>query len=322
MKKIIVSVLCIALLFTIFALVACNNKTADVEYAKYVVMTPDGAPSMALAKMMKDQTVFNDSVGEYSLIAADQIKTAFVNGEADFIIAPTNAGVQLSAKTGNYYLAAVTSWGNLYIVGKGIKSREECSSASEFLAQFQGKTIGSIGQGAVPDVTFSHLLAQYDVEVTVDPSDAPTIQTKLNEGSLDLAILGEPAVTATLSNVSGVKRLASVSSLWKEVVGQEFPQASLFVKKSVDTKTVEAFLTAVSSSIDYLNASSENAKELGDYMESRKDSTLKGAVVSKCYLAMSQKFVKASEVKSDVLEFVNVLGVNVTAEKLNEIVLK
>ena len=321
MKKSLITIVCLTLVLSlVLAFVGCENDI-ETNYAKYVVMTPDGAPSMALAQM-KDNVVFNKSVGEYSLISADQIKSAFSNGEADFIIAPTNAGVQLSIKTGNYRLAAVTSWGNLYIVGDGIKSREECDSAQEFLAQFAGKTVGSIGTGAVPDVTFKHLLAQYGVEVTIDPAEAPALQTKLNEGSLDLAILGEPAVTATMTKVARVKRLANISELWKEVVGQDFPQASLFVKKTVDSETANAFMNAVSSSIEYLNASSANAKELGEYMESRKDSTLKGAVVAKSYAAMQQKFVKASEVESDVLAFVTVLGVNVTQDKLDEIILK
>ena len=62
------------------------------------------------------------------------------------------------------------------------------------------------------------------------------------------------------------------------------------------------------------SANAENAKELGDYMESTGVSTLKGAIVSKCYLQMSQKYVLARDVKADVLAFVKVLGVDVPSD--------
>lgn len=314
LAKIIITVLVLVAVM-LFA-VACaqptdGNKKAEI---KYTVMTPDGAPSMAIAKMMKDNATFGRTP-TYSIIGSTAVASSFTNGDADFIIAPTNAGIMLSNRLKTYKMVAVTSWGNLYVVGSSTqKTLTECADIDEFLAQFNGKTIASVGTGMVPDVTFKHILTTKGIDATMSASDAQLIQSDLADGKIEFAVLGEPAVTGTLVKVSTAKRLCSVSDLWKIVTGTEFTQAGLFVKTSIiesDREAVESFLNELKSSIEYLNASKENAQELGSYMEATGTSTLKGAIVSKCYSQMSQKYVLAEEVKADVLAFVKVLGVSV-----------
>lgn len=314
MKKIITLIVSIVMIAVLCVLAtACNNS----EPNKYNVMTPDGAPSMAIAKMMKDNASFGCDP-TYSIIGSDAVASSFSNGDADFIIAPTNAGVNFANKLGTYKMVAVTSWCNLYLVGNAdTKALSECKDANEFLAQLSDKTIASIGANLVPDITFKHILSTAGVNATVSASTADVIQNDLKEGAISYGILGEPAVTATLMKVSNVKRLCSISELWVSITNTQFTQAGLFVKKSIienDKESVEKFITELRASIEYLNESAENAKELGDYMESTGKSTLKGAVVSKCYIQMNQKFVLASEVKDDIIAFANVLGANVPAD--------
>ena len=106
------------------------------------------------------------------------------------------------------------------------------------------------------------------------------------------------------------RKLASVSDLWADLTGLDFPQASLFVKKSLiesEPQTVRALSQAVQASIAYLNESSEHALELGNFMQSQEGCSLKGAVVSKCYLDMRQQYKAAQETKDDVTRLVNVL---------------
>lgn len=312
MRKFIAIVVALVLLLGLLSLVAC--KDSDPQNATYTVMTPDGAPSMAVAKMMMDNNSFGRKA-VYRIIASEAVSASFTNEDADFIIAPTNAGIMLSNKLGTYKMVAVTSWGNLFLLGsKDFKTLDECENANEFLSQFAGKDIASIGTGMVPDKTFKHILDESNVNANLTASNATLIQTDLVAGSIDLAILGEPAVTATLTKATNAKRLCSISELWEEVTGGTFTQAGLFVKKSVIEKDPEAvanFVEELKKSIDFLNQSKENAKTLGDFMESTGESTLKGGVVSLCYLEMSQRYVDATEVKADVLSFAKVLGVTV-----------
>lgn len=318
--KIVVIVLIFALIFV--SLVACkettNNGPDDSNAnVKYTVMTPDGAPSMAIAKMMKDNATFGRKP-TYSIIGSTAVASSFTNGDADFIIAPTNAGIMLANRLKTYKMVAVTSWGNLYVVGTADqKTLSECADTNEFLSQFSGKDVASVGTNMVPDLTFKHILSTAGITANVTASNAELIQSDLTDGKINFGILGEPAVTATLIKVKSAKRLCSVSELWKSVTNTEFTQAGLFVKSAIiesDSEAVTAFLSELKASIEYLNASAENAKELGDYMESTGVSTLKGAIVRKCYLQMSQKYVLARDVKADVLAFVKVLGVDVPSD--------
>ena len=317
MKKIALIVMTFVLLTCLF--VSCAPKT-PAETISYSVYAPDGAPALAIAKMMKDgENVAENRAFTYNILGgsnqADLIKSTITNKEADFIIAPTNLGVKLALVQKQYVLAATTSWGNLCIVTNDalVKTLEESENINAFMAQFSGQTVASIGTGAVPDVSFKYLLAQNEItDCEVTAADLQKIQTDLNAGNIKFGIVGEPAATATVKTVQDTRILCNLSDVWSQTVGTDFPQASLFVKKSVienDKETVDAFLTKLKASIEYLNASADNALEMGTYMENSGKSSLKGAIVKASYVGMKQNYVSAQESKASVIRFVNVLGV-------------
>lgn len=322
MKKLL-SVLIIVVILAI-AMTACAVKNDDNQpkLNNYTVMTPDGAPSMAIAYMMKNSIQFNANA-DYRIIGSEAVAASFTNGDGDFIVAPTNVGVKMAIKC-DYKLLAITSWGNLALVtsDSNLKTRAECENVHEFMAQFEGKTVASIGTNAVPDVTFKHLLSNENVNATMTPSSAQNIQAGLKDGSISIGILGEPAVSATIKNISGVKKLCTIDYIWTEITGLDFPQAGVFVKTSIvenDPNAVTSFAYYLSASIKYLNESAEHAEELGEYMESTGNSTLKGATVKMSYKGMSQSFVPADKCKYSIIQFVKILGVDFNEENNSNI---
>lgn len=306
MKRFFTILLTLVLSVACLGAVACKDKTD-----KLTVAAPDGAPIMAIAQMMKEEDGY-----EYSVSAGTEIPALFTSAETDFIIAPTNAGMKFSIMQDKYKVIATTSWGNLYLVGTGeIKAYEECANVDEFLVQLNGLTVTSIGTNQVPDVSFKHILSEKQIACTLNAStDAPTIIAGLNNSDITYGILGEPAVTGAKAQVAGLKILCSISDIWKAVVGTDYPQASVFAKATLSNSQIDTFLNKLEISINYLNASQENALELGNYMQNRGDSTLKGAVVKNAYLKMNQKFVLASQVKQEIINFISVLGVTYNAE--------
>ena len=284
---------------------ASNSNSEPAQILS--VSAPDGAPIMALSYMMKTDNDYN-----YSVVSGSDIPVIFTKAEQDFVIAPTNAGMKLSIAQKKYKIIATTSWGNLYLVGTGeAKPLAECSSIDEFMAQFNGQEVTSIGADQVPDKSFKHLLTQKGINCTVNAyTDAPLIIAGLKNGDVSYGILGEPAVTGAMGQVTELKRLCSISEIWEAIVGTEYPQASVFAKATLTNEQIDTFLTKLEASVNYLNASEANALELGTYMENRGDSTLKGAVVKKSYLKMNQRFVLAGECKQEIINFISVLGVN------------
>ena len=109
MKKLIS--LMLAMMLALGMAAFANAEDADISGLK--VTSPGGAPALALAAMAAENP------GNYTTIAADTIAAAFADKEADFIIAPVNAGAKLyKAGKSTYKLAAVVCWGNLYIAAQ------------------------------------------------------------------------------------------------------------------------------------------------------------------------------------------------------------
>ena len=83
------------------------------EGSGFKVSAPSGAPALALAAMAVNEPE------AYTFVAADTIAAEFAGNNADFIIAPLNAGAKLyKAGKSTYKLGAVVTWGNLYFASQ------------------------------------------------------------------------------------------------------------------------------------------------------------------------------------------------------------
>lgn len=76
-------------------------------------------------------------------MVAETITAEFSNATADFIVAPLNAGAKLyKAGKSNYRLAAVVSWGNLFIASQRENFKLEDINDAEIML-FGENTINS-----------------------------------------------------------------------------------------------------------------------------------------------------------------------------------
>ena len=127
----------------------------------YTFMAPDGAPALAIAKLIYD----NDNLGtgktvEYSVISSTLVMPNLSSGSADIIVAPVNLASKLYKANGNdYVMVAVITHGNFYIL----------STTNISLADLNGKQVAVPNQGAVPDWTFKMVLYKNNLtNVTVE----------------------------------------------------------------------------------------------------------------------------------------------------------
>ncbi|MBE7089373.1 MAG: hypothetical protein E7362_01050 [Clostridiales bacterium] len=122
-----------------------NNKT-------FTFYAPDGAPALAIAKFISDnQNFISGATFNYNVVVADDIVKYMDDtmGLADFIILPVNAGtLKYNNQKAQYKMVSVITHGNLYIMSK----------TESTLADLDGKKIGVIGEGKVPDLTFKSVL--------------------------------------------------------------------------------------------------------------------------------------------------------------------
>jgi len=140
-----------------------SNETTTNSKSSYKFITPDGAPAVAISKLMYDGD--NLSTGKsisYEVVGSQQVRTSLASGEADFILAPVNLASQLYKEHDNadhYVMVAVVTHGNFYII-----STEQIT----FL-DLKDKQIAVPMKGAVPDWTFQMVAKKHNLAcVTVE----------------------------------------------------------------------------------------------------------------------------------------------------------
>ena len=114
---------------------------------------PDGAPALAVAKLVaeKDTLTVAGYTVNVNIVPTNTIAAHIAKGDGDIVIMPANGGANLVVKGADYKFLCSNTRGILYMI-----STSEGSVSPEDLA---GKTVGCIGQGAVPQYAFERILA-------------------------------------------------------------------------------------------------------------------------------------------------------------------
>lgn len=205
----------------------------------FTASAPSGAPALALATMAVENP------DNYTFVAAETISAEFANATADFIIAPLNAGAKLyKMGKSTYKLAAVVSWGNLFIASQ----KEDFT-----LEDLNGATITIFGEN-----TINASVVKYALEANgLTPASIEYLASAANTQALLLSdaeaivVTAEPALTAAKIKNEKVTAYA-VNDLYKAATGYDgYTQAALFVK----AETAETQPEAVAEFLQQVEAS-------------------------------------------------------------------
>ena len=254
-------------LTAVFGLAACNGEDKGDGKVKASFYTPDGAPALAIAKMID-----GDKEVSYNVVKANTIAT-FVTGEepkADFCILPITAASKLLGTGEKYTMLATVTHGNLYLLSSDAKQYDEAAK----LGQLANKAIGVFQPENVPGLTFEALLKGAGVNYKYTRSE--TIANDLNgqvgliDKSLDTtefaAILeAEPTVTKLMQESANTAKplqiVGDIQQLYGD--GNGFPQAVLVVKNAFLNEHedwVKSYLTKFENSIKALNEATDMTK--------------------------------------------------------------
>ena len=248
MKKLILTLMALMLAVSLSAF----SLAESADISGLTVTTPGGAPALALAAMAVENP------GQYTTVAADTIAAAFAGKEADFIIAPLNAGAKLyKAGKSTYKLAAVVSWGNLFIAAQkeGLKAED-----------LNGADIILFGENTINDSVVLYALKGNGIEpanVTYLAGASDT-QSLLLSNADAIVVTAEPALTAARMKNDKISAI-SVNELLKQASGMEgYTQAALFVKAETaenNPEAVAAFLKQVEESCGKCSTDVETVAE-------------------------------------------------------------
>ncbi len=192
------------------------------------VFTIKGPTGMGMAKLIHD-TGNDDTKLNYDFTvanAADEFTGDIIQGNFEIACVPTNLAAVLYSKTeGAVSVAAVNTLGVLHIleVGDTIKT----------VADLEGKTVYSSGQGAVPEYALNYILKAFGVNCEVIyESEHDVVVSDIVSGKATVAVLPEPKVTAALKNENapkGLRTALDLNDLWDEACAKNEDSSSLYM---------------------------------------------------------------------------------------------
>ena len=287
MKKLFFIIIAAVLMLSIPVCVS-----AEEAYA-VKVSAPSGAPALAVAALAVSDPE------SYTFVAADTIAAEFANKTADFIIAPVNAGAKLyKAGKSDYKLAAVVTWGNLYIA----------SQKPDFaLEDINGSAITLFGENTINASVVLYSLAQNGLEpASVEYlAGAANTQSLLLTDENAIVVTAEPALTAAKMKNDKITAYA-VNDLFKAASGFDgYTQAGLFVSAAALADHAEAadeYLAQVEEAINAMQSDVSAAAEAAAALEILPNAKVAAAAIPNCAI----RYMSAADAKEQVAFTANI----------------
>lgn len=311
MKKKLMNI--ITIIMTLFIFTGCGQgvkeeaNNAPKEDKEIKVVVPDGLPSMAIAKMIKENPEISEGYNvSYSIEKTpENIVSAVLKGEVAIALVPSNVSATQYNKEAGYKIAATTGWGSFYLIS---------TDGEKTIDDLKGEEIYNIGKGLTPDIVTKAVLKDmgYDPESDFNFSyvnGVTELAPMIIAGKTKYAVVPEPALSQVLSKNPDLKVVMELNEEWKNNNSSDygFPQATIIVKEDLienDSEFVEAFLDKVEESTIFAN---ENREELANYCEEIGVSANK-AIIPKAMDKANIKFVKLNESRDEYKTYFNKLN--------------
>lgn len=237
-----ISILLAGLLFAVGFAAGCKEKgegsSESAQNEKEItVYMPDGAPALALAGLMAEDTE-TDGV-TYNVVPATMIASKVTNKDndknADLCVMPVTAASKLLGTGERYTMLGAVTHGNLYLIAK-----ESGEYTSDNLSSLVGKTVGVLQINEVPGLTFKTILNKNSIPWQEVKNDGGKVADKVNLLAItgadavgtveaDLFMIAEPAASAQAKK--GYSIVGNLQTLYGGENG--YPQAVLVAKNEV-----------------------------------------------------------------------------------------
>ena len=276
----------------LIALMICLMMATAFAYAEenaFTLTAPSGAPAIAAAKLAEDDPE------HFRFIAADTIAAEFSKNEADFIIAPINAGAKLfKAGKSSYILGAVITQGNLVFASQ----REGFT-----MDDINGAKITLFGENTINASVALFVLEQKGIvplEVEYLAGAAET-QTLLMNDAESIVMTAEPAVTAAKIRNEKITSIPLTEELNLLTANNGYAQAGLFIRADTldnNPEGVREFLASVKTSADAVTTDLDSVVKAAVALEILPNEKVAAAAIPNCGI----QYTAAADAK-ELVEF-------------------
>ncbi len=241
-----------------------GNKI-DLKLRRVNVVSLVGPTGMSLAQLMENRS---DEYNVHLVTSPDQVIPQIISGSADLAMIPSNLAALLYNKGGgNFSILGICTKGVLYAVGKepfinGIASLKNSK-----------RTIYSSGQGATPEYVLNEILKFNEIkdgeDVTIRYfSQHADLANQIASGTIELAILPEPFVSAVLHRNRELKVVLNLNNEWNKVFGQnELPMGVVIVQNKFAEEQPEILKKFIFDFRESVNFVTNNLEEASVLME-------------------------------------------------------
>ena len=273
------------------------------------IVVPTGAPAIAMSAFAMTKNF--ETVTDPSTIVP-----MMASGQVDVAVLPTNVGATaITIKQVPFKILCTITFGNFYLASTG-HDDDGIMDRDDYIVSFQ--------KGAVPDKIFHYIHGdEFDNAlhyVSGAADAAKCLKTGKNmsdeNAAVDYVLLAEPAMTNVLKTTPTASVYEDLQSKYKEKSGGLLlPQASVFVKSSLDQETVmEGIYEALSKSVDEMVA---DTKVMTTLMNMVSDPETVFGVKPEVAAEVTQNGNKmglgcklASTIKNDINNFLQIFGVS------------
>ena len=315
----------LAVVFLAFGVACKDEQTSAGDITVYM---PDGAPALAMAKLMHEDSA-DDGVS-YAVVDPQviQLQVGYTDASknADLCVLPVNAAAKLLGNGENYQMLGAVTRGNLYLLG-----REDAAITQENISSLLGKKVGVLQLNQVPGLTFKATLQTLGVAYHELVQGATMQDNAVNlyaltgasdidlESDTDYWLIAEPAASLQMKQ----KSLCRVGDL-QALYGGGYTQAVLVAKKSIITGKAEwlkGFLADLKANTEWIREAEANTivsavtAHLADknYASTLKAPMLSQEAISHCGLG----FVSAKDCAVDTTAFLGkMIAINPNATVL------
>lgn len=261
----------------LLALVAMLAVPGFCETTAVRVGALTGPTAMGMAQLLDEPEYTPTIVG-----TADELMPRILQGEVDIAAVPANLAATLYQKTqGGVTVLAVNVLGVLYVGELG-------GETVQTVADLKGKTLLATGKGATPEYFLRYILTQNgldpDKDVAIQWKSEPSeVVALLNAKGEGLAMLPQPYVTAAANQLGENFRIAlSVSEEWEKLESDSRCTTAVVMARTAfvqeHPEQVQAFLEALSQSVQWVNEQPQEAAELCEQLGIIKAGVAKKAI--------------------------------------------
>lgn len=260
------------ILILVFSLTACGKKevksTKTTNIKEINMIVPDGLPSIASSKLIRDNKKINGVKINYNIEkSSENVVSKVLKGDVDVAVVPSNVSATQYNKNSLYKIAGTIGWGSFYLISTDGKTS---------IDDLKGCEIYNIGKGLTPDIIAQTVLSQkgYNLsDFNFSYVDSVTeLAPILIAGKTKYAVITEPALSQVMKKINNVTIISDFNKDFKEANNSKYgyPQSTIIVSNKLiknNKDFVNKLLKNIKESCDYANINTtetaENSKKIG-----------------------------------------------------------